>query len=66
MHLTRISCCRKHLVGRVIMYGDSMQFGILNDEFCSELIDDEEIKVPFVEMESGYLLTATPTRSTRC
>jgi hypothetical protein len=50
---------QKHLVARVIMYGDSMQVGILNDEWCSEMIDDEEIKVPFVEMESGYLLTAT-------
>ncbi len=51
---------QKHLVARVIMFGDSMHVGILNDEFCSEMIDEEEITVPFVEMESGYLLTATP------
>ncbi|MBK7143268.1 MAG: hypothetical protein IPH75_14435 [bacterium] len=50
---------QQHLVARVIPFADSMQIGILNSEWCAEMIDEEEIRVPFVVMESGYLLTAS-------
>lgn len=51
---------QQHLLARVVIDGDSMQVGIFNDEWCVQMIDDEELKLPFVEMATGYLLTATP------
>jgi hypothetical protein len=51
---------QQHLLARVVIEGDSLRVGIFNDEWFVAMIDDEAIKLPFVEMETGYLLTATP------
>ncbi|MCM2272930.1 MAG: hypothetical protein NDJ18_10315 [candidate division Zixibacteria bacterium] len=50
---------QQHLLARLILSGDTLQVGILNDEWFVQMIDDEAITVPFVEMSSGYLITAT-------
>ena len=50
---------QQHLLARLILSGDTLQVGILNDEWFVQMIDDDAIKVPFVEMSSGYLITAS-------
>lgn len=51
---------QEHLLARLILAGDTLQVGIMNDEWFVQMIDDEAIRVPFVEMSTGYLITAAP------
>jgi hypothetical protein len=46
-------------LARLILTGDTLHVGIFNDEWFVQMIDDDAFKVPFVEMSSGYLITAT-------